>query len=96
MALINTDVMIQCKVDIENLLNKMEGLNEQLLVDLNKYASIVQDDVVTSTKEMIQKIDILLKDIRERAQAQIEKMAKAAGGVELLESRASDDIKSFR
>lgn len=96
MALYNTDLMIQCKNDIAKCLEKMEGLNEQLLIDVNKYAAIVQDDVVTSTKEMVQKIEILLKDIREKAQLQIEKMAKAAGGIDLLETRFSDDIKSIR
>ena len=96
MALINTDVMIQSKLDIEKTLNKMEELNEQLLADCNKFATIVQDDVVTSTKEMVQKISLILKDIREKATNQIEKMAKAAGGIGVLESRASDDIKSIR
>lgn len=96
MATWNPDIMRFSKMKIDNALENMEHLNEEMLKKVYVFEASVQDEVVSHTKEMISQINIILKDIKEKAQEQLNKMEKAAEGIAALESKASDKIGGLK
>lgn len=91
----NPDIMISEKRNIDDAIEKMEGLNEQLMSNLSVYASTMQDDISTSVKDMVMKIDALLKDIRERVSKQAQFVESGAVGLAQVEASA-DNIKNLK
>ena len=81
---------------IEESLARMEQYNEDLLKKVLVFEATIQDEVVANAKQMINEINVLIRDIKEKTQAQIDKMEKAAEGIAKLESGASDNMKGFK
>ncbi len=96
MASWNPEIMHQSKMKIDASLQKMEELNQSLLKKASVFEASVQDEVVSNTKNMLLEMNLLIRDLKEKVEVQVEKMAKAAQGISALENRAQDSIKSFK
>ena len=96
MASWNPEIMRFSKMKIEESLARMEQYNEDLLKKVLVFEATIQDEVVANAKQMINEINVLIRDIKEKTQAQIDKMEKAAEGIAKLESGASDNMKGFK
>lgn len=95
MANWNPDLMISEKRNIDDAIDRMESLNEKLLSDLSVYASTMQDEISSSVKDMIMKIDALLKDIREKVTTQAQFVENGAIGFAQVEA-SSNNIKNIK
>ena len=96
MATWNPEVMRFSKRKIDEALENMERLNEDMLKKVYIFEASVQDEVVSHTKEMITNINIILRDIKEKAQEQLNKMEKAAEGIAALENKAEEKIGGLK
>lgn len=88
--------MHQSKMRIDAALEHMEELNQSLLKKAAVFEASVQDEVVSSTKNMILEMNLLIRDLKEKVENQVAKMAQAAQGISALESRAQDSIASLK
>lgn len=91
----NPDIMLSEKRNIDDAIERMEHLNDELLSNLAVFSSTIQDDITGQTKDMIMKIDALLKDIRERVSKQVEFVESGAVGLAKVEASA-DNIKNLK
>ena len=96
MATWNPEIMRLSKRKIDEALENMEHLNEDMLKKVYVFEASVQDEVVNHTKEMITNINIILRDIKQKAQEQLNKMEKAAEGIAALENRAEEKIGGLK
>ena len=96
MASWNPEVMRISKMKIDEALGRMEELNKELVKKVLVFEANVQDEIVTNTKTMIQEINTLISDIKDKVETQINKMEKAAEGISKLEATAEDRIKSIK
>ena len=96
MATWNPEVMRFSKRKIDEALENMERLNEDMLKKVYIFEASVQDEVVSHTKEIITNINIILRDIKEKAQEQLNKMDKAAEGIAALENKAEEKIGGLK
>ena len=88
--------MHQSKMRIDAGLERMEELNQSLLKKAAVFEASVQDEVVSSTKKMLLEMNLLIRDIKEKVENQVAKMAQAAQGISALESRAQDSINGMK
>lgn len=91
----NPDIMLNEKRNIDEAIERMENLNEQLLSNLSVYSTTMQDDISSQVKEMIMKIDTLLKDIREKVSSQAQFVEIGAIGLAQVEASA-ENIKNLK
>lgn len=87
--------MISSSKAMQEAVKAMEELNRTLMQNVASYSAAMQDAVKEEAEEMIKKLDVILKDIREEIDRRAAKVEEAGKKLSALEMDAKNRIGGF-